>query len=612
MKKRIIFIALALGIAGLKTGHTQPKVSESVRPILLKCAIFEPENSRYDVNIWKPWFAEVEKSTRGQIKIEPHYGGKIVGPADTWDAVTKGVVDIVFGIPTFIAGRFLLDEVVGLAPYSRIACYRPSRVYWELYKSIPAMQKPWSEVKVLWLWADVDGYQFTTKKPILKLEDMKGLKMIASGYIAEKRLKALGGVPVAVPPPGYTEMEKGVVEGFFGATDHTLWDFKFGDLVKYVTWTGGTMYNYFMVMNLQKWNTLSPDIQRTIEETIGDRMVDRIDKYLITKHSELRAKMLLDFPIRLISLPQQELDRWNATNKKAIEEGRVNEIEDPFQETELTGRYLKSARMTFDSSTGKPVVSLEFNDEGAKIFSKLTEKNVGKILAIYIDNQPISEPVVREKIPGGKAQIEGNFSVEEARELARNLSAGALPAPISLLSQKTVGAILGEKTFFNILRAGFFAVLTLLIFMVLYYRLFGFLIFFPLFVYFSFSLFIFLIFGVTLSLSAIAGFLLSLGMAIDANILIFSRTREELEKGDFLFAIKEGIKRAWPAIRDGNGTTLLVNIILFYFGESFVRGFALTLSLGILVSLFTQILIYKLMAEIVAETRLSKIKVLWK
>lgn len=299
-------------------------------------------------------------------------------------------------------------------------------------------------------------------------------------------------------------------------------------------------------------------------------------------------------------------------NKKAIEEGRVNEIEDPFQETELTGRYLKSARMAFDSSTGKPVVSLEFNDEGAKIFSKLTEKNVGKILAIYIDNQPISEPVVREKIPGGRAQIEGNFSVEEARELARNLSAGALPAPISLLSQKTVGAILGEKTFFNILRAGFFAVLTLLIFMILYYRLFGFLIFFPLFVYFSFSLFIFLIFGVTLSLSAIAGFLLSLGMAIDANILIFSRTREELEKGDFLFAIREGIKRAWPAIRDGNGTTLLVNIILFYFGESFVRGFALTLSLGILVSLFTQILIYKLMAEIVAGTRLSKIKVLWK
>ncbi len=299
-------------------------------------------------------------------------------------------------------------------------------------------------------------------------------------------------------------------------------------------------------------------------------------------------------------------------NKKAAQEGK-KEFEDPFQETELTGRYLKSATMVFDPQTGRPVVSLEFNDEGAKIFERLTEKNVGKILAIYIDNFPISTPVVKEKISQGKAQIEGNFTVQEAKDLAQNLNAGALPAPISLVSQKQVQPILGKEAFSSIFRAGVFSFFTILIFMVLYYRFFGLFLIVSLPVYLIFSLFLFNFLGVTLTLASIAGFLLSLGMAVDANVLIFSRTKEELKKSEsFQFAAHEGIKRAWPAIRDGNLTTILVGLILFYFGESFVKGFALTLSLGIVVSLFTQIVIYKLLIELLGESRLTKIKILWR
>jgi len=278
-------------------------------------------------------------------------------------------------------------------------------------------------------------------------------------------------------------------------------------------------------------------------------------------------------------------------NKKVAEAGE-GVFEDPFEATPLTGRYLKRAELGFNQVTSKSLVSLEFNDEGAKIFEELTGKNVGKILAIYIDGVPISLPVIQEKISGGKAQISGQFTIVEAKELARNLSAGALPAPITLISQQTVGPILGKISLERSLKAGIFGFLSILLFMILFYRIPGFVSSLTLLIYVAFNLALYKLIPVTLTFAGIAGFLLSMGMAVDANILIFSRMREETRKGkDFLISLEEGFKRAWPSIRDGNFCTILVGLILFFLGTSFVKGFALTLVIGNLIGMFTAIFI---------------------
>jgi protein-export membrane protein SecD len=294
---------------------------------------------------------------------------------------------------------------------------------------------------------------------------------------------------------------------------------------------------------------------------------------------------------------------------KRNEEGQ--EYEDPFKPTQLTGRYLKGAYLEFDSVTQEPVVSLEFNKEGAKIFEELTEKNVGKILAIYLDGKPISLPVVREKISGGKAQITGNFTVEEAKELVRNLNIGALPAPIKLIYQKSVGPTLGKEALEKMIFCGLLGFLAIILFMIFYYRFFGILASFSLMIYVLILLTLFKLIPVTLTLAGIAGFLLSTGMAVDANVLIFSRMREELrEKKSFSHSLKEGFERAWPSIRDGNFTTLIATVVLFIFGESFVRGFALTLGLGILISLFSAIFVTRIFLNFCPE-KIKEIKKLW-
>jgi protein-export membrane protein SecD len=284
-----------------------------------------------------------------------------------------------------------------------------------------------------------------------------------------------------------------------------------------------------------------------------------------------------------------------------------------FKSTELTGKYLKTAQLAFDQTTSKPIVSLQFNDEGAKIFEDLTKKNVGKPLAIFIDGLPVSIPIVQGPISGGKAQITGNFTLEEAKELSRNLSAGALPVPIKLISQQTVGPILGKTSLEQSLKAGVIGFLAIIIFMILFYRLPGILASFALLIYVILVLAIFKLIPVTLTLAGIAGFLLSIGMAVDANILIFARMKEELAQGRNLsLAVEEGFKRAWPSIRDSNLNTLIVSAILFSFATSFIKGFALTLSLGVLVSLFSAIFITRTFLGIFVGTRAEKSKWLWR
>jgi len=316
---------------------------------------------------------------------------------------------------------------------------------------------------------------------------------------------------------------------------------------------------------------------------------------------------------------QKILDKQKEIEGKSFEElQQISDwqlaFEDPyFKTTSLTGKYLEKAELNFDPTTSEPLVSLSFDDEGSKIFEELTSRNIGKPLPVYVDQFLISAPVVQGTISGGRAQITGNFTINTARELARNLNAGALPVPINLISQQTVGPILGKISLERSLQAGIFGFLAVILFMVLFYRLSGILASISLLIYLTFILAIFKLIPVTLTLAGIAGLILSIGMAVDANILIFSRMREELKEGKgFSISVEEGFRRAWSSIRDGNFTTLIVALILFSFGTSFVKGFALVLSLGVLVSMLSAIFITKNLLKLFVNTRFEKISWLWR
>ena len=280
---------------------------------------------------------------------------------------------------------------------------------------------------------------------------------------------------------------------------------------------------------------------------------------------------------------------------------------------ELTGRYLNNASPFVNQGvTGETGVSLNFNSEGAEILQTVTKKHSNEALATYLDGRQIQVATIQEEIPGGEAQISGNLSVEEARELARDLEIGALPVPISLISQQSVGPELGAQSLERSITAGIIGLGAVMIFMIFYYKFLGVLASLSLLIYVAFVLSAFKILGVTLTLSGIAGFILSIGMAIDANILIFSRMREELDEGkSFKQAVEDGFKRAWPSIRDGNLTTVLVAFILFSVSTSFVQGFATVLIIGILISLFTAMIVTRSFIQSFFESKLSEIKKLW-
>lgn len=325
-----------------------------------------------------------------------------------------------------------------------------------------------------------------------------------------------------------------------------------------------------------------------------------------------------------------------------------------WKNTELTGKYLKRSSVQFNPNDGSPEVSLEFNAEGAKLFEEITARNIGKPVAIFLDGYLISAPNVNEKITGGQASISGRFNIDEAKLLVKRLNSGALPVPITLISQKTVEASLGSRSIDNSMVAGLVGLLLVSIFMILYYRLPGLLSVLSLLVYgltvltifkalpiwlalalvvamiglifYTFSelkifngtlAFLFIIVGlllffyalnpVTLSLSGVAGFILSIGIAVDANILIFSRTREELKAGKSVRqAVDDGFKRAWPSIRDGNISIILTCLILMFFGTSTIQGFGTTLFIGTAVSLFSAIVITHTLFVIILGDWLEK------
>jgi len=274
--------------------------------------------------------------------------------------------------------------------------------------------------------------------------------------------------------------------------------------------------------------------------------------------------------------------------------------QDIWKNTDLSGKQLEKAEVVSDPQTGAVQVSLSFDNEGKQLFADITERNVGQPVAIFLDGEPISVPTVNDVIRDGRAVISGNFNIKEAQLLSQRLNTGALPVPIELVSQQTVGASLGIQSLQLSLKAGIIGILAIMLFMLLYYRLPGFLSVIALTVYVFITLALFKLIGVTLTLSGIAGFILSIGMAVDANVLIFERMKEELRAGKTLrVAVEEGFLRAWTSIRDSNLSTLISCVLLMWIGTGFVKGFAVTLSIGILVSMFTAITVSRTMLRFV-------------
>ncbi|HBA36576.1 TPA: protein translocase subunit SecD [Candidatus Falkowbacteria bacterium] len=381
---------------------------------------------------------------------------------------------------------------------------------------------------------------------------------------------------------------------------------------------------------------------RIIAELAGIKDVDEAIKLI-------GETPILEFKEQGGEIPVQEVST-DASSAATVD---LN-LDAGWKNTELTGKYLKRSAVQFNPNDGTPEVSLQFDAEGAKLFEDITARNLGQPVAIFLDGYIISAPTVNDKITGGEAVISGQFSVDEAKLLVKRLNSGALPVPISLVAQKTMEASLGSRSIDNSLLAGLIGLLLVSLFMILYYRLPGLLSVLSLAVYgltvlaifkalplwlalvliivmiglifYTFNelkifngglamlfaiigllLFFYAVKTITLTLSGIAGLILSIGMAVDANILIFARISEELKAGKQVRqAVDDGFKRAWPSIRDGNISTIITCFILMFFGTSTVQGFGTTLFIGVSVSLFSAIVITRTLFILILGDWLEK------
>jgi preprotein translocase subunit SecD len=287
-----------------------------------------------------------------------------------------------------------------------------------------------------------------------------------------------------------------------------------------------------------------------------------------------------------------------------------------FESTGLTGKDLKKASVSFDQggqTSGQPVVALEFTPEGVDKFADITQRNVSRPVAIFLDDQLVTAPLVNEPITTGQAVISGNFTPEAASQLTIQLNAGALPVPIKIIEQKNISATLGTDSVNQSLKAGLIGLGLVMLFMVLNYGLNGLLANLALLVYGLITLTVYKLIPVTLTLPGIAGFILSVGMAVDSNILIFERLKEELRAGrPFPVALELGFGRAWDSIKDANVATIITALILinplnwnFLNTSGMVRGFALTLFIGVLISLFTGIVVTRTLMRLFLLPRRS-------
>jgi preprotein translocase subunit SecD len=300
-------------------------------------------------------------------------------------------------------------------------------------------------------------------------------------------------------------------------------------------------------------------------------------------------------------------EKYNRGEELLPEEIAFLEESSIYTASSLTGRYLKRASLQFDPTTREPVIAISFDSEGAKLFEEITTENVGKTVAIYLDGFPLSTPVVNEPISGGEAIISGSFTPEEAKILVGRLNSGALPVPILLASTQIIGPSLGENAVNAGIIAGLYGIALVAVFLVLWYRVPGLIAAIALAIYISLMLALFKFLPVTLTAAGIAGFILSIGIAVDANVLIFERVKEELREGKHLHdAIRAGFARAWLSIRDANLSSLISAIILFWFGTSLIQGFALTFGIGVLVSMLSAISVSRVFLLAVAPTHTTR------
>lgn len=353
-----------------------------------------------------------------------------------------------------------------------------------------------------------------------------------------------------------------------------------------------------LVLEAQKTATvkkITPDMMDSLQFAIEKRVNSLgVAETVVQKIGENR--LLIEIPN--ISDPQKAKEYIGETAELEFKEQKIGaNHKAEWVSTGLTGKDLRKASVGSDSTTGEWMVLLEFNDQGSQKFSDITAKLVGKPMAIFFNKELQSAPVIQQQISGGRAQItggEGGFDFVEAKKMVDLLNAGALPVPAKIIEENSVGPTLGLDSLEKSKVAGLVGLGLVMLFMIIYYRVPGLIANLALIIYSLLVFAIFKLIPVTLTLAGIAGFILSIGMAVDANILIFERTKEELKAGRTLFtAINAGFDRAFTSIFDSNMTTIITCLILYMLGTSIVKGFALTLVIGVLVSMFTAITVTK-------------------
>lgn len=386
---------------------------------------------------------------------------------------------------------------------------------------------------------------------------------------------------------------------------------KNGDLVNYssdinikqgLDLQGGTHLVYSVDMSKiddkQRTDALA-SLQKVIENRINAFGVSEPTIYTGKNGNEYR----LTVELAGVKDTQAAMDLIGKTAKLDFRE--LNSEQTDFQLTDLTGSDLTRATVAFDQTTNEPYISIEFNAEGAKKFEAITTKNVDKPLGIYLDDKQISAPNVSQAISGGKAQITGKYTYTEARNMAIQLDAGRLPMPISVIEQRTVEATLGQDSIHKSIVAGIIGVLVVSLFMLIYYRILGLFSTLGLGLYLIFTLALFKLFGIVLTMGGVAGLILSIGMSMETDVLVFERIREEMRNGRaFAHASLLGFSRAWTSIRDSNVVSLIICGLLIWAGGQ-VRGFAIVLALGIVVGLTTTFLGTRALINLIANRKFT-------
>jgi preprotein translocase subunit SecD len=371
-----------------------------------------------------------------------------------------------------------------------------------------------------------------------------------------------------------------------------------------------------------KMDEIAPEDREQALESARDVILRRVDLYGISEPrvqtSQVGDEYRIIVELAGVSDPNQALQLVGTTAQLSFKLQKIDLEETPeattspllwfesFEETGLTGKNLKRSTVQFDPQTGQPVISLEFDSEGTKIFGEVTSEHVGEPLAIFIDDFPVTMPVINTPILTGNAQISGQFTVEEAKQLSIQLNAGALPVSIEVLQQRQIGASLGQESVVQSVKAGLLGLGLVMLFMIMYYGWKGVWASLGLVIYAILTIAIYKLLGIVLTLPGIAGLILSIGMAVDANILIFERMKEELRLGKpFAEALELGFGRSWDSIKDANLATIMTALVLmnplelsFLPTSGLVRGFGVTLLIGVLVGLFTGVVVTRTLLRI--------------